>query len=262
MPPTVRNVDQILAELDPAFNPQRQLIKKQQAAIPGNQKAGRQRLRAEQKNAFGDITTGANRRGLNFSGIPLAEQAEHTADVFLPGMTDLESQGQQQGFALQGALNDILSSQRGQAQDIRQREQDRLFSFQQEERAAARARSAAAAQQRYDSAGISEAYEKRIAELLAASKDPVASTGALGGNSLGIDSIIQDPGSGKFLDTTSGREVFRSNPGTPANTFTSNGEDFSIALLAERAGVSESEIRRRMNSFGPTTNNSIFTAGF
>lgn len=154
MPPKVRNVDQILAELDPAFKPQRQLIQKQQAALPNQLRAGRQRLEGEQKNAFGEINRGANRRGLNFSGIPLAEQADFTSDVFLPGLTDLESQNQQQGFALQQALNDIFANQRTQAQTIRQQEQDRLFAFQQEQRAAQRAAAAA----RQQAASIASAF--------------------------------------------------------------------------------------------------------
>lgn len=146
-PPKVRSVNQILAELDPAFNPQRKVVQQQQAALPGLFEGQRQGLESRQRKEFKNIELGANRRGLLFSGIPLAEQAEFTSDVFLPSLTDLEQQRNERGFALQGALADLASQQRQLALATREQEKQRLFEFQEAERQRAAARRAAAAAQ-------------------------------------------------------------------------------------------------------------------
>jgi len=48
-------------------------------------------LEQAKKDSFDQITTGANRRGMFFSGIPLKEQAQYVGQNFLPGVANLKN---------------------------------------------------------------------------------------------------------------------------------------------------------------------------
>lgn len=126
-----RTVEQIQKELNSTFNAERQVVNKQLGQLPSlfaGQKAG---LEAQQQQAFGDILTGAKRRGLKFSGIPLAEQAKYTSTNFLPALAGLEQQRNDSRSALQAALANITQRQGTLAQQIYQQELDRDFQAQQ-----------------------------------------------------------------------------------------------------------------------------------
>lgn len=137
----VRTIQQIQKELAVGDKSQRALINKQLQELPKLFQGQVKGLEAKQKNAFADILSGAKQRGLKFSGIPLAEQAEYTSDVFLPALAGLEEQRNTARTGLQGALADIIAQRSAMAQQIRQQELDRQFQAQQ----AAAARAAAAA---------------------------------------------------------------------------------------------------------------------
>jgi hypothetical protein len=141
-----RTLDQILAELAPAFDPQVANIQKRQQSLPGQIQAEEQGLQARQTEAFDQILGGARRRGLGFSGIPLGEQAKYTATEFLPAMARLRQSGREQAMSLEDAILGIRERQRGQAQNIYQTEQDRAFQREMQERQLAEQRRAAAAQ--------------------------------------------------------------------------------------------------------------------
>jgi hypothetical protein len=142
MQPQVRTLDQIMAELAPTYNPQIQTIRQRQSLIPQQIQAEEQGLQAKQGEAFENIVSGARRRGLGFSGIPLAEQARYTATDYLPALARLRQTGQEQALSLEEALLGIQERQGTMAQQIRQQELDRLQAFQEAE---ANRRAAAAA---------------------------------------------------------------------------------------------------------------------
>lgn len=75
-------------------------------------------LEAQKVDSFNEITQGANRRGLLFSGIPLQEQAQYTGSSFLPAVANLKAKYAQQKFNLQDALAKINQDQTKTAYDI------------------------------------------------------------------------------------------------------------------------------------------------
>lgn len=137
-----RTLDQIIAELNPAFTPQVESLQKQAQLIPGQIAEQEKGLIAQKDNAFNDILSGARQRGLGFSGIPLAEQAKFTATNFLPALAGLRSQGQQRAQSLQDAILGVQERKNTLAQSIYGGELDREAA----QRAAASAARAAAIQ--------------------------------------------------------------------------------------------------------------------
>jgi len=133
---TARTLDQIIAELNPTYQPQIQSIQSQQALIPGQIQTAETALGAKQQSAFGDILSGARRRGtgIAFGGIPLSEQAKYTATEYMPALANLRTAGTQQATSMQDAINAINERRDTAAQNIYQTEQDRLFTEQENAR--------------------------------------------------------------------------------------------------------------------------------
>lgn len=113
-----RTVEQISKELESIYSPQRQLIQQQQAQIPGQYQAQLSALDQAKINAFKDITTAANRRGMYFSGVPVSEQATYTGTKYLPAVANLKQSQLTQQNALQAALNELTGKQMSQAQGL------------------------------------------------------------------------------------------------------------------------------------------------
>lgn len=131
-----RSFDQVLAEVTARSDPQRQTVLKQIAALPTQQAADESALEAQKNQAFDDITLGARRKGLGFSGIPLGEQAKYTATEYAPALANLKSGYGQRRGTLESALADVGRSDYMTAQDIYGRdrafeEQQRQFDLQQ-----------------------------------------------------------------------------------------------------------------------------------
>lgn len=120
-----RTLDQIIAELNPTYEPQIQSLRSRQALIPKQIAEEEKGLQAKQETAFGDILGGARRRGLGFSGIPLSEQARYTSTEFLPALARLRQQGKEQAFSLEDAILGISERRNTLAQQLRQQEIDR-----------------------------------------------------------------------------------------------------------------------------------------
>lgn len=144
--PVVRKRQVIQKSLDPVFNPQRQLLQKQISGVDQSLQGDIAGLEAKKTRAFEDITEGANRRGLVFSGIPLQEQAEFVATDFLPAQARLKQGAQDKKFALQQAMFELGERQRTQAESVFQQEQDRLQAYLARQEQLAAQRSAAQAQ--------------------------------------------------------------------------------------------------------------------
>lgn len=132
-----QTLQQIVAELNPTFNPQVKSLQQRASLIPGQIQTEEAGLRAQQEQAFGNILNGARRRGLGFSGIPISEQAQYTSTEFLPALARLRQSGTEQRMSLQDAINSIYERRDTLAQQIRNSQLDRD--------ASARAASAAAA---------------------------------------------------------------------------------------------------------------------
>lgn len=118
-----RTLDQIIRETKSLYDPQRQSYQKEINALPGLQKAEESGLNQAKKDSFQQIAYGANRRGLNFSGIPLAEQAEYTADTYLPSLANLKNRflGVREGLVR--ALSGVDQSHNAYARSIWDSEQ-------------------------------------------------------------------------------------------------------------------------------------------
>lgn len=142
-----QGIEDILKELDAGYNPAKQAINDQIAQLQPQADQQVQGLKAQQSNAFNDITNGARDRGMGFSGIPLDEQAKYTAGTFLPAVANVQASVNNSKNSLLDSLNNLNIQQRTQAYGIRDNqatleEQKRQFDAQQ---AAALAQQKAAA---------------------------------------------------------------------------------------------------------------------
>jgi Tfp pilus assembly protein PilX len=122
-----RTLSQIIAELNPTFNPQIKSVQQQQSLIPGEIQAQETALNAKKDVAYEDILSGARRRGLGFAGIPLGEQAKYAATDYAPALAGLRQQGQQKAMSLQDAIFSIKERRDTLGQQIYQQEKDRAF---------------------------------------------------------------------------------------------------------------------------------------
>lgn len=90
-----RELSDIIKELDTVYNPLKQAARdeynKEVPLVEADLQAQEQGLQRAKENAFGDIDTRANRRGMFFSGIPLKEQAQYVGSDFLPAVASLKN---------------------------------------------------------------------------------------------------------------------------------------------------------------------------
>jgi hypothetical protein len=120
-----RALNQIIAELDTVYKPQRDLYNKQISGIDPQLQAEEQGLMAQKEDSFRQITDQANRRGMFYSGLPIAEEQRYTGQQFLPAVAGLRSKYATQRFGLQETLAKIAQEQRSQAYGIQDREEQR-----------------------------------------------------------------------------------------------------------------------------------------
>lgn len=122
-----RSFDQVYAELGSAFDPSAQLVQQQIESIPGSTDALIQQADAKKDLAFTQITDGARRRGMGFSGIPLAEQATYASTEYAPAIANVKSQAEGRKVSLLESLNSLGRDRRTQAQGIYDNEVARDF---------------------------------------------------------------------------------------------------------------------------------------
>lgn len=127
--PTVQNLADIIASIEPAFAPQKQVIGQQIATLPGQEAAAQSGLDAAKTNAFRDINTGANTKGVAFSGVPIAEQSRYLGEKYLPAVAALKTNTQNQQFSLQQALAQLASQEQLKAFDIQGGQQSSLDAY-------------------------------------------------------------------------------------------------------------------------------------
>lgn len=116
-----RALADILTELNSVYNPQRQaqtdIYNKGIESVAPQETADLSGLEVAKQNAFESINTGANRRGMYFSGIPLAEQGKYVGENYLPSIAGLKNRY----AGIRGNLYQTLAQQLGEL-DTRQRE--------------------------------------------------------------------------------------------------------------------------------------------
>lgn len=132
--PTVQSVEQIIADLNPAYSGSIDVLNKRRAALPTQFQAQRSGLETEKVVGFNQINNQATGRGMSFSGIPLDEQANYLSTKYLPGMQQLALQENEQNLALDEALAGINKERRLKAMDIRTNQQSALERYLAEER--------------------------------------------------------------------------------------------------------------------------------
>ena len=94
-------------------------------ALPGQADAEISGLDAKLQGANANILAGARRRGLGFSGIPVAEQAQYAASEYAPAVARAREGARTQAMSLQEALLGLGREQRTQAEGIFNSEQQR-----------------------------------------------------------------------------------------------------------------------------------------
>lgn len=119
-----RALKDILTELDTVYNPQRETYNTQLQAVDPQLQAEQQGLEAQKRDAFDQITTAANRRGLFYSGLPIAEEQRYTGQQFLPAIANLRAKYASQRFGLQDAIAKLTADQYNQAYGVQQKERE------------------------------------------------------------------------------------------------------------------------------------------
>lgn len=117
------------------YRPAEQLYQQQLQAIPGQFTAKKTALEQAKTNAFRDIGTQAQDKGLFYSGYQPLKQGEYTGSTYLPGLANIATEEAQQRFDVLGALQKLLvqkgenvfsafdkAQQRGSAERIAQNE--------------------------------------------------------------------------------------------------------------------------------------------
>lgn len=120
-----RALDQILQELHAVYNPQRDQYNQALSQVDPQQQAEEQGLQSAKTDAFSQIETAANRRGVFYGGMPIAEEQRYTGQNFLPSLANMRSKYAQQKFDLTNALHKVTTDEYSQADSIRQTELDR-----------------------------------------------------------------------------------------------------------------------------------------
>ena len=132
--PVVQSVEQIISDLNPAYQGSIDVINQRRAQIPTMFEAQRQALGAEKVQGFNQINNQMTGRGISFGGITADEQANYLSTKYLPGMQQLAFQENDQNIALDDALAKINQERRLRAMDIRTNQQSVLERYLAEER--------------------------------------------------------------------------------------------------------------------------------
>lgn len=108
-----QTLQQVIQSLNSVYNPQVGLLRERQKALPAQMQAEEQGLQAKQTQAYDEILGGARRRGMGFSGIPLAEQAKYNSTEYMPALARLRQQSKDQAMSLEEAILGVRERQQG-----------------------------------------------------------------------------------------------------------------------------------------------------
>lgn len=99
------------------YQPQVDQLNSQIAALPGQQAAQMSALDQAKVNAFKDITSSANSKGVLFSGVPIDQQSTYVGTKYLPAVADLQTSLNDTKNTLLGQINTLQANRSKQAQD-------------------------------------------------------------------------------------------------------------------------------------------------
>lgn len=100
--PTVQTLDQIMAELQPGYTGQREIIGQAKANTNETYKASGLALDAAKTQGFNQINEQATGKGTAFGGIPASEQADYLSTKYLPGVQAAKAKQQEDLLTLEG----------------------------------------------------------------------------------------------------------------------------------------------------------------
>jgi hypothetical protein len=98
----VQTLDQIMAELQPGYTGQREVIGKAIANTNETYKASELALDASKTQGFNQINDQATGKGTAFGGIPITEQADYLSTKYLPGKQAAKAKQQEDILTLEG----------------------------------------------------------------------------------------------------------------------------------------------------------------
>lgn len=112
------DTSQYLAQVAPIYQPQRDWIAQQKAALPGQYAAELSALEQAKINAYRDIGTTARERGMTFSGFSPEMQARYLGATYLPAVANVKAKQAAGMSALDKALADISTAEQTQALNL------------------------------------------------------------------------------------------------------------------------------------------------
>lgn len=132
--PQVQSVEQIIQDLNPAYQDSIDIINRRREALPGQFESQRMGLYAQRGEEFNVINSQMAGRGLAGSGIGAHDMARYSSTHFLPGMQRLVEQENEAGFQLDEAMAGINQERRLRAMDTRASQQSSLEAYLAEQR--------------------------------------------------------------------------------------------------------------------------------
>lgn len=96
-------------QLAAAYDPQVNQLNTQIAQLQPQQDAQQSTLDQAKVNAFRDITSGANAKGVLFSGVPIDQQAQYVGTKYLPAVANLQTSFNKTKNTLLGQINSLNS---------------------------------------------------------------------------------------------------------------------------------------------------------
>ncbi|TXG78593.1 hypothetical protein E6Q11_00755 [Candidatus Dojkabacteria bacterium] len=109
--PKVETLAQSVAALAGGFDEQRNLINEQIAGLSSQYGAQREAIEGTRSQQFNKINEQATGRGMAFSGIPLYEQTQYLANSYLPGLTNLANQENEERMKYRTNIAQLNSQQ-------------------------------------------------------------------------------------------------------------------------------------------------------
>lgn len=133
MAPKVESLADIMAQLDPAYQGQRDVYSKQSGQIDVDTQNTITGLKAQRGEAWNDIGRSANARGFAFGGIRADEQARYDSTAFMPAVAKTQSEGIKAKNDISLASAQLSTDARKTALGMQQQQQSNLNSWNMQE---------------------------------------------------------------------------------------------------------------------------------
>lgn len=194
--PKVQTLDQIMAELQPGYAGQKDVINKQIANTDETYKASELALDAAKTQGFNQINDQATGKGTAFGGMPITEQADYLSTKYLPGKQAARAKQQEDKLTLQGQSASLDTDIRNKAFGSRENQvgAKNQWNLQQ---AAQKAAAKAAELQRSFTASQAEKDRAHQSALAAASRAAQAASSQQGLTTGQVGSWVQSYVKGK-----------------------------------------------------------------